>query len=175
MISRGILAGAMLAAAAWGMPAGAHQIVVGEPAPNFRLRLAGGGDVSLADLKGQVVVLNFWATWCGPCKQEMPGLDLMQVNGGKYGLHVFGVLAMDPTPVYQLRPLGKLLHYPLVASISGGYGPIGNAVPTNYIIDRDGVVRYAKATALTSKEFADILSPLLAKPAGPIAIAEQTK
>lgn len=178
MTLRRILAGASLAvvaSAAMTAPAEARKIVVGQPAPDFKMHLAGGGVVSLADLKGQVVILNLWATWCGPCKREMPDLDLIQANGAKYGLRVFGVLTMDPTPVYQLRAVSKVLHYPLVGSMSGGYAPIGDAVPTNYIIDRSGVVRYAKATALTAKEFADILGPLLAEPAGVTPVADQTK
>ena len=178
MTIRTTIAGVLLAAAALAAtaaPAAARKIVVGQPAPDFKMHLAGGGVVSLADLKGQVVILNLWATWCGPCKREMPDLDLIQTNGAKYGLRVFGVLVMDPTPMSQLRPLSKALHYPLVASMSGGYGPVGDAVPTNYIIDREGVVRYAKANSLTAKDYADILGPLLVQPAGMTPVADPAK
>jgi peroxiredoxin len=142
-------------------PAVARQITVGQTAPDFKMKLADGSTVTLADLKGQVVIINLWATWCGPCKQEMPALDQMQVNGGKYGLRIFGVLTMDETPLRALRPIGKVLHYPLASGISGGYAPIGNAVPTNYVIDRAGTIRYAKATALTQDEFIALVLPLL--------------
>lgn len=170
-------AACLIAAMCGAGPAHARAITVGQPAPDFKMRLADGSKVTLADLKGQVVILNLWATWCGPCKTEMPGLDLIQLNGGKLGLRVFGVLVMDATPIYNLRKLGKVLHYPLVSYLSGGYEPIGNAVPTNYIIDRNGIVRYAKATALEPRDFAEILGPLLQEkvdpaPPGPVKISQ---
>ena len=56
---------------------------VGAPAPAFELTLVDGGKISLADLKGQVVLLNFWATWCVPCRKEMPALDKLQETLGK--------------------------------------------------------------------------------------------
>ena len=164
-----IMASAVLALAA--TPAVARKVVVGQPAPDFRMHLAGGQRVSLADLRGQIVILNLWATWCGPCKQEMPELDRIQANAAKYGLRVFGVLAMDPTPLSALRPLAKVLHYPLVDRIGSDYVAVGNAVPTNYIIDRAGVVRYAKANALTARDYAEIIAPLLAEPAPATTLA----
>jgi cytochrome c biogenesis protein CcmG/thiol:disulfide interchange protein DsbE len=158
-------------------PATARKIVVGQPAPDFRMRLPSGQRISLADLKGQVVILNLWATWCGPCKAEMPELDRIQANGAQYGLRVFGVLAMDPTPLYVLRPLAKMLHYPLVGHIGGDYVAVGDAIPTNYIIDRAGIVRYAEANALTAHDYAEIIAPLLAAkaPAATPAVSTATR
>jgi peroxiredoxin len=158
-----IIGAAALALAA--TPAVARKIVVGQPAPDFRMRLPGGQRIALADLKGQVVILNLWATWCGPCKQEMPELDRIQANGAQYGLRVFGVLAMDTTPLSALRPLTKVLHYPLVDHIGSDYVAVGNAIPTNYIIDRAGIVRYAQANALTARDYAEIIAPLLVEKA----------
>ncbi|MDO7844503.1 TlpA family protein disulfide reductase [Sphingomonas immobilis] len=160
---------AMLVVAA--PPALARQkIVVGQPAPDFKMRLADGTRVTLADLRGQVVILNLWATWCGPCKEEMPTLDQMQVNGAKLGLRIFGVLTLDTADISRMGRLTKVLHYPLVKYISDDYGPIGNAVPTNYIIDRNGIVRYAKATAMNIKTFAELVGPILEEPVKPAAV-----
>ncbi|MCW3835887.1 TlpA family protein disulfide reductase [Sphingomonas canadensis] len=154
-----LLPGASASAPPVPLPLG--KPVVGKPAPDFRIKMFDGTSVSLSDLRGQVVVLNLWASWCGPCKTEMPALDLMQVNGGRHGLRIFGVKVMDATPRQKLRKLESLLHYPLATDISGGYVPIGRAVPTNYIIDRKGVVRYARPAVLTKEDFADLLVPLL--------------
>ena len=61
------------------------------PAPDFALPARGGGDVRLADLKGQVVMINFWATWCGPCRQEMPLLEQIQAKYEPLGFTLLGV------------------------------------------------------------------------------------
>src|SRR3954469_16245047 len=65
-----IIIGSMIAAAATARPP-----VVGEPAPSFEVTYFDGTKVSLADLRGEVVILNFWATWCAPCREELPLLD----------------------------------------------------------------------------------------------------
>lgn len=140
------------------------KAVVGQPAPDFKIKLLDGSKVSLAELRGKVVIINLWATWCGPCKVEMPGLDLMQVNGGKHRLQIIGVLVRDPTRAAGLRKLAKVLHYPLSMWINPVYKPIDGAVPTNYIIDRKGILRYARAASLQPEEFAELIVPLLNEP-----------
>ena len=64
-------------------------LVVGEPAPDFSLVDLKGQTWTLSDLKGQVVFINFWATWCAPCKEEMPSLDRLQTNKDLSNLKVF--------------------------------------------------------------------------------------
>jgi cytochrome c biogenesis protein CcmG/thiol:disulfide interchange protein DsbE len=135
--------------------------VVGEPAPDFSMRTLDGQTLTLADVKGQVVILNLWATWCGPCRTEMPTLDLLQVNGYPHGLRIYGVLVNDPQAEGRLGKVQKVLHYPLAKRISGSYKPINGSVPTNYIIDRKGVVRFAMAGSLTKESFAELVVPLI--------------
>ena len=154
----GVLAAALLVL---DMPPAADKPVVGAMAPDATIVLFDGSKVRLADLRGKVVILNLWATWCGPCKREMPALDLMQVNAGKHGLQIYGVLVQDPTPRYRLRDLEKVLHYPLARSVNKGLVPLDGAVPTNYIIDRKGVIRYARAAVLDKEEFAELIVPLI--------------
>jgi peroxiredoxin len=132
-----------------------------QPAPDFRIKLVDGKTVTLADLKGQVVILNLWATWCGPCREEMPTLDLLAVNGQRHGLRIFGVLTNDENNLRRLGPVQKVLHYPLATRISPPYEAIKGSVPTNYVIDRKGVVRYAMAGSLTKESFAELVVPLM--------------
>jgi cytochrome c biogenesis protein CcmG/thiol:disulfide interchange protein DsbE len=159
MIGRSALVACVLALA----PAAAQAAtpVVGEPAPDFSMRTLDGQTLTLADVKGQVVILNLWATWCGPCRAEMPTLDLLQVNGYPHGLRIYGVLVNDPQAEGRLGKIQKVLHYPLAKRISGSYKPIKGAVPTNYIIDRRGIVRYARAASLTKDAFIELVLPLL--------------
>ena len=156
-----LLAAAALAIAA--PPAAAKAPVVGQPAPDFQVKLMDGTTVSLADLKGQVVVLNFWATWCVPCRQELPLLDAYFKAQQGHGLRVFAITTEGSLPVYKLKPLFDRLAITPIRGIKGPYGDL-NAVPTNYVIDRRGIVRYAKAAAFDLTALNRELVPLLAEP-----------
>jgi peroxiredoxin len=147
-------------------PAQASQPRVGQPAPDFTLTLVDGRKVTLADLRGQVVILNFWATWCGPCLQELPLLDGYYEQARKYGLRVFAVATEDSVPEFQLHKLFSKLHIDPVHRIRGPYGDSGQ-VPTNFVIDRAGVVRHAAAGAFTLDALNELLIPLLKEPAPP--------
>jgi peroxiredoxin len=135
--------------------------LIGQPAPEFELTLVDGSKVRLSELRGQVVVLNFWATWCVPCRAELPLLDGYYRATSKHGLRVFAVTTENSLPLFRLKPLFATLSITPVRQIKGKYDLIGNAVPTNYIIDRRGVVRYAKAAALDLDDLNANLVPLL--------------
>lgn len=134
---------------------------VGDIAPDFIVFPVEGKKITLADLKGQVVILNLWATWCAPCRKEMPTLDLLQANGGKMGLQVIGIITNDTVTRGQIWSVQKSLRYPLSLKSLSKYPAIGDAVPTNYVIDRKGVIRYALPAALDTKSFAHLVAPLL--------------
>jgi peroxiredoxin len=153
-------AGLVLAAAAL---LGAKKPVIGQPAPDFRLVLIDGSKVPLHDLRGQVVVLNFWATWCVPCKKELPLLDAYYRLQQSHGLRVFAVTTEDSVPNSQLKPLFKAMAIQPVRRLDGPY-EILDGVPTNYVIDRTGVVRFAKAGAFDLEELNELLVPLLKEP-----------
>jgi len=138
------------------------SVEVGKPAPPFTLRLIrGGGKISLDELRGNVVVLNFWATWCVPCRKELPTLDRYYELTKHAGLRVFAVATEDSLQPYQLKKLFDVMHIDPVRSIRGPYDVLDNGVPTNIIIDRNGVVRYAKAAALDLDKLNELLVPLL--------------
>ncbi len=149
-----------------GSRAAAHVPTVGEPAPAFTLTLMDGSTVSLSDLKGQVVVLNFWATWCGPCRTELPLLNAYYDIDKAAGLRVFAVEDQDESsvPLYRLKPFLAKLTMPSARRIKGSYAPLGG-FSTNYVIDRAGVVRYAKAAAFDLDALNAVLVPLLKEPA----------
>lgn len=138
---------------------------VGHPAPDFTLKLMDKSEVRFADLRGRVVVLNFWATWCAPCKRELPILDRYYGLRKDAGLSVFAITTEGSLPLYRLKPLFAAMAIPSARSIKGNYAPIGGAVPSNFVIGRDGRLRYAKAGAFELEDLNRILVPLLNEPA----------
>lgn len=140
------------------------QPTVGQPAPNFELTTFDGRKIQLADLKGHVVVLNFWATWCGPCKRELPLLssyyEVMHEKGGD--IEIFAVATQDSLSPQQLKPVQAMVSFPMIKYFKGDYGTV-KAVPLNFVIDRYGILRYAEAGAFTLDLMNAVLGPLLAQ------------
>lgn len=128
------------------------------------MTLVDGTKVRLADLRGQVVVINFWATWCVPCRTELPTLDAFYKARKDVGLRVFAVTTEDSLPLFQLKKLFAVMHMSPVRRLSGPYRDLG-ALPTNYVIDRAGRVRYAKTGAFDLDDLNAVVTPLLREPA----------
>lgn len=144
----------------------AKTLKVGDVAPPFEVTLMDGAKLKSTDLRGKVIVLNFWATWCVPCKRELPLLDSYYRLRRDYGLRVFAVATEDSVPASKLKPLFAAMAMPAVRRIKGPYGVI-EALPTNFIIDRHGIIRYAQAAAFDLDELNAILVPLLREPEPP--------
>jgi thiol-disulfide isomerase/thioredoxin len=122
---------------------------------DFTLKDVENASVHLADYKGKVVLLDFWATWCGPCKVEIPGFVDLQKKYGRDGLQVVGV-SVDDT-VDKLKPYvtDMKMNYPVLQGLGhddlmDAFGPM-LGIPVSVIISRDGKV-CAKHTGLTSRE-----------------------
>jgi thiol-disulfide isomerase/thioredoxin len=158
-ISRSVAAAAVASLCAMA-PAAANQPVVGQPAPPFEVTTLDGEKISLADLRGDVVILNFWATWCGPCRAELPLLDAYYKIRESAGLRVVAVTTEDSAPLSALKPLAAHLKMKLARRMRGNYH-ILEGVPTNYVIDRAGVLRYARAAAFDVDSLNALLVPLL--------------
>lgn len=139
--------------------------MINGPAPDFTARTFDDKEVSLADYKGQVLIINFWATWCGPCKKELPLLDAYYAIAAEkqYGLKILAVTTEDSAPAYELKPLAAKVRFEMARHFHGPYRVL-KAVPTNYIIDRNGILRYAKAAAFDLDSLNEALIPLLQQP-----------
>jgi len=114
------------------------------PAPDFALPARDGGEVRLSDLKGQVVMINFWATWCGPCRQEMPLLEQLQAKYEPLGFTLLGV-NVEPDPAAASAWLkGVTVTFPILFdtrnAVAESFGVQG--MPSSVFVDREGRVRY---------------------------------
>lgn len=139
---------------------------VGQPAGAFRLITYKGEKISSADLAGQVVLINYWALWCAPCRNELVAFDRYALAHPQAGLRIFAVNMDEDIKRQQLAALSAKLTYPIVTWFAGkGYGTMKGAVPTNYVIDRSGVLRHAEAGAFHEASLREVVGPLLAEAA----------
>jgi thiol-disulfide isomerase/thioredoxin len=120
------------------------------PAPKWTLRNLAGQPVSSDSLKGKVVVVDFWATWCPPCRAEIPGYIEMQKKYEKDGLVIVGISIDEAGPEVVKTFAEKFgINYPIVMAddaIAQAFGGI-EAVPTTFLIDRSGQIRDRKLGA----------------------------
>jgi peroxiredoxin len=134
------LIAAALVALAW--PAVAADAT--QPAPAFTLASRAGGQVSLADLKGQVVMINFWASWCGPCRQEFPALDQIYAKYKPMGFTLVAINVesekSDAEKFLAKTPASFPILFDPDNAVSGKYGV--SAMPTTVLVDRQGRVRW---------------------------------
>lgn len=122
---------------------GAAKIKIGEKARDFALPGTSGETISLASQRGRVVLINFWATWCGPCQEELPELDRLQNKFRERGLSILAI-SVDNEPEnvkaflkkYDIKLLGLWDRNKKTAE---AYAV--EAMPSSYLVDRDGVVR----------------------------------
>jgi peroxiredoxin len=132
----------------------AQQHLDRKPAANFTLADASGAKVVLANYKGKVVLLNFWATWCGPCKVEIPWFVEFNKTYKDRGLAVVGV-SLDDDGWKSVKPYlaEKKIDYTVVVgndAVSKSYGDV-DSLPTTFIIDQDGRIAFTH-TGLVSKD-----------------------
>jgi thiol-disulfide isomerase/thioredoxin len=130
---------------------------VGSRLPDFSVRDLQGRELSSADLRGKVVLIDFWATWCKPCKQEMPGYQRLAELYGSRGFAVVGfkfdAMADTEDPLLFARKIG--VRYPLAVApenLRQKFGGI-EGLPTTMLFDRQGILRYK----VIGFEYTDIL------------------
>jgi len=122
----------------------ASSDLTGRPAPDFALKSSTGENLRLSEYRGDVVMINFWATWCGPCRQEMPLLDDLYNRYERVGFNLLGVNIDDDSSraMDMIRELG--VNFPVLfdarKEVSRMYEV--DAMPVTVIVDREGTVRY---------------------------------
>jgi peroxiredoxin len=139
--TRRLILGAALAACA---PVGATAAISSGSAPDFTLRKAHGGNLRLSEQRGRVVMVNFWATWCGPCRQEMPQLNRLYEKYRNSGFVLLGV-NVDEDANKAIGMADKLgVSFPVLLDADKKVSRLYDLsdMPSTLVIDRDGRVRY---------------------------------
>jgi peroxiredoxin len=140
--------------------------VIGTRRPDVRGRGLDGDERTLAAYDGRVILLNFWATWCPPCVEEIPALMAVQDRLGPEGLQVVG-LALDEFEATREFAAELGIDYPVLVggetafSVAERFGNLPATLPYTAVIDRDGVIRAVHRGALTREEAAGLVEPLL--------------
>lgn len=139
---------------------------IGYLAPNFRLTDLHGDEVSVAGLGGKVLFINFWATWCGPCKAEMPSMEVLYREFKDQGLEILAVSSdMEGETIVQpfVKKLG--LSYPILLDpdFRADDKYLIQSVPTTVLVDKDGVIthRMVGARNWSAPESRDLIAKLL--------------
>ncbi len=174
MLAGGVLIAVLFIALIWTLTGrdGSDTPAIGEvnrPAPDFTLPLAGGGEVALSDYRGDVVLLNFWATWCEPCRREMPALQASYEALRDQGFVIIGVNLAD-NEYAQGRTEEDIITfaeqygvtYPIALDVEG---EVANAyrlfpLPTSYFVDAQGQIRYVRVGEITADEVAALFAKL---------------
>jgi cytochrome c biogenesis protein CcmG/thiol:disulfide interchange protein DsbE len=151
-----------------------------KPAPDFTLKDASGTNVQLSSYRGKVVLLNFWATWCGPCEMEIPWFVAFEQEYKSKGFEVVGI-SMDDDGWPAIKPFigAKKINYRILLgndSVTQLYGGV-DALPTSFMIDRDGRIAAVHIGLAGKEEYANEIQNLLAtrettdsgRSAGPVA------
>jgi len=147
--------------------ASANLLRVGAPAPAATLVTLDGQRIATSDLLGRVVILTFWATWCGPCREELPLLSAYATQHAAEGLTVLAFTLDSPDELRKVQPVAQSLSFPvgfLANSSLPGYGRIWR-IPVNFTINREGHLIddgwKDKDAVWTSERLERIVTPLL--------------
>ena len=158
-----ILATALLASAGPALAAAPAQTP--SPAPDFSLSARDGGTVQLSSLKGQVVMINFWATWCGPCRMEMPLLEQLHAKYEPLGFTLLGVNVEPDSAAATAWLKGMPVTFPILFDtrndVAEQFGVMG--MPSSVFVDREGRVRYVHRGYKPGDEtqYADLIRSLV--------------
>jgi peroxiredoxin len=116
----------------------------GQPAPDFALKSSSGANLRLSEYRGDVVMINFWATWCGPCRQEMPLLDELYARYQRVGFNLLGV-NIDDDSRRAMKMIDELgVSFPVLFDAQKEVSKLYEveAMPVTVLVDREGRVRH---------------------------------
>lgn len=144
----------------YGAPALAQK---GGTVTDFSLGSLDGSQIALADYAGEVIIMNFWATWCPPCRAEMPGINRFYEAHQDEGLVVLAINAQEDAATVRPFIDQSGFSFPVLLDLQGRVADqySTRSFPTTFIIDRDGVIQHVQTGEITERELENIVLPLL--------------
>lgn len=147
-------------------PQMSQQDLTGTPSPDFTLMDVTGQQRNVSEWKGKVLVINFWATWCPPCLEEIPHFIKLQEQYGHQGLQLVGIALESVDEVLGFAS-EQGINYPLlvgeqeVIKLAGKFGNRNGGLPYTVILDRNGLINFIKQGPLSVSEAEQVITPLL--------------
>lgn len=165
VVALALLATACSGSAGADDPLGAKAM--NEPAPALAGDTVQGGTVALADFQGKVVVVNFWATWCAPCRNEQPQLVQLSNEYRDQGVEFLGVTERDDTAKARAWVKEFSVPYPSIVDEPGAWADdfAFFGLPDTYVIDRAGVIRWSVFGQTDGDQLRPLINQVLAQPA----------
>jgi thiol-disulfide isomerase/thioredoxin len=151
-------------------PVIAAELLVGAPAPEVQAKLLNGTDsFQLSSRRGKVIIINFWATWCPPCKAEMPAIQAYFDRHKDDGLEILAISMDDNRDLAEVKKVAQQYTFLMAMKSESNFKGLGRIwrMPTTFVVDRDGILRkngHVGDAEITSSELEALVTPLLAKP-----------
>ncbi|MAT96790.1 MAG: cytochrome C biogenesis protein [Anaerolineaceae bacterium] len=144
----------------YGAPALAQQ---GGTVTDFSIGSLAGGNIALSDFAGEVVIMNFWATWCPPCRAEMPGLNRFYETHRDKGLTLLAINEEESAATVRPFIQSNNFTFPVLLDEQGRVAQqySTRSFPTTFIIDREGIIQHVQTGVISEDELARIVLPLL--------------
>jgi peroxiredoxin len=135
----------------------------GSPAVDFSLAALNSEDIALSDYAGQVIVMNFWATWCPPCRAEMPGLNRFYEAHRDEGLVVLAINGQEDEATVRPFIEANQFSFPVLLDLNGAVARqyTTRSFPTTFIIGRDGTIQHVQVGIINEQQLDEIVLPLL--------------
>lgn len=141
----------------------AQDLPVLGPAPEWHLTTIDGHPIGLAELKGKVVVVDFWATWCRPCLHEVPGYIVLQEKYADRGLVIVGISVDQKVAAVFAFAKARRVNYPLALAtpeVVAAFGDV-KGIPATFLIDREGRIRHQKVGAMEADDYEKLIIAVL--------------
>ncbi len=140
--------------------------LLGQPRPDFELNDLNGAVVSATDFEGNILLINFWASWCKPCIEEIPMLSRLQTSYSERGVQIVGIALDDPLKAKEFASV-LVINYPILVgstdTILTGlrYGNRSGMLPYSVLVGADGLIKWAYLGALSEQELEEQIIALL--------------